>query len=738
MKLLLLLALVFPFTQETNVSSPQEASPSYPPGDMRNCQLSVNNGPQYRMEVLPGGGFDNLRNLDMGLVHAYNYSLCQISPDGKYLLPDNVFLIPLQQSKVELNSEYFDHWNKYTDMTASSINAHGGFGGISGKFSAGYKSMKSHQYNQQSKTARTQARYKVYTVKLQPAAQLHPTFRAALHKIAMNIENNNTEYASYLAQLLVRDYGTHYVTSVEAGAIIAKTDYLNTTYTDDKSKTTITASASASFFGVVNVGGSYSHTTTTDHGYNSSITHSEITSYGGPPFQPIAFSFTDWEKGIPDTLVAIDRSGEPLYYAINSNTLPELPDITVQEVADTVEKEVARYYRVNTRGGCTDAKAPNFNFQANVDDKSCKLPNTNFSFGGVYQTCENGHLWIFDLGDMCAEGRVAQKNPLTGDYSCPEPYQPILLHSGFIQKVMTVRHCWTGFFSEECRNEKRLILASYKSYWCAAMPGTTVPQQTGYLFGGFYTSYQDNMLTEAKSCPKYYLPLRLLEDVMVCVSGSYEAARDNHINFGGFESCTIGNPLAIAHPLQDSMTWPHACPAHFTPQLVTVDGDCEVNFCIHKGAFSSSTLFPVKLPPFHSHPKHKQNTTHTVALITLSGEVWLTNKTEEWYKIDTSVKSREDLLMEISGEEAWQGLSPTNSTPTQQGLSPTSNADPNTQHSPQGLSTVAVAAISVVTTLAIGTLVLLVVWLGRKLNSRKNKSGYSDLHDSNTERESVT
>ena len=76
MELLLLLALVFPLTQETNFSSLQKASPSYIPQVMfATVSFQSTIAPKFHMEVLPGGGFDNLRNLDMGLVHAYNYSL---------------------------------------------------------------------------------------------------------------------------------------------------------------------------------------------------------------------------------------------------------------------------------------------------------------------------------------------------------------------------------------------------------------------------------------------------------------------------------------------------------------------------------------------------------------------------------------------------------------------------------------------------------------------------------------
>ena len=58
----------------------------YPSGDVRNCpSFSPQNAsqPLHRMEVLPGLGYDNLRNLDMGQVYFYNYSTCKISKDGR-------------------------------------------------------------------------------------------------------------------------------------------------------------------------------------------------------------------------------------------------------------------------------------------------------------------------------------------------------------------------------------------------------------------------------------------------------------------------------------------------------------------------------------------------------------------------------------------------------------------------------------------------------------------------------
>ena len=107
--LLLLLCSGNIFAQTENASD-VDALYAYPIGDVRNCpsyQLTDLSAPLYRMAVLPGLGFDNLRNLEKSQIYYYNFSTCRTSTDGRYLLPDNVFLIPNQMSNVEVFAEYF-------------------------------------------------------------------------------------------------------------------------------------------------------------------------------------------------------------------------------------------------------------------------------------------------------------------------------------------------------------------------------------------------------------------------------------------------------------------------------------------------------------------------------------------------------------------------------------------------------------------------------------------------------
>lgn len=112
------------------------------------------------LEVLPGGGWDNLRNIDMGRVINLSYSQCQTTEDGIYLIPDETFVIPQKVSSVEMNSEIINSWLEQKSSTSRSINAEASFNTLmNGKFSTENKRMKIHQVKDKSVTAQVQVRH---------------------------------------------------------------------------------------------------------------------------------------------------------------------------------------------------------------------------------------------------------------------------------------------------------------------------------------------------------------------------------------------------------------------------------------------------------------------------------------------------------------------------------------------------------------------------------------------------
>ncbi len=203
-------------------STPRSPFQGYEVGDPQNCpQTNVNIA-----EVLPGTGWDNLANKAMGHVLAYNYSNCKVLEDRSSLLPDNIYAEALKKSNVETYSQLITHFSNFTSVTSDSINvgAHKSFlsfGSISGSFSRDYQKTKQHIAGDKSTASRVQLRYEMYTFRSEKDAQLHPSFKNRLLDIASALQSGDNASATFLAQLLVRDYGSHYVTSVTAGKLIS-------------------------------------------------------------------------------------------------------------------------------------------------------------------------------------------------------------------------------------------------------------------------------------------------------------------------------------------------------------------------------------------------------------------------------------------------------------------------------------------------------------------------------------
>uniref|UniRef100_A0A2K6L121 Macrophage-expressed gene 1 protein n=1 Tax=Rhinopithecus bieti TaxID=61621 RepID=A0A2K6L121_RHIBE len=509
------------------------------------------------LEVLPGGGWDNLRNVDMGRVMELTYTNCRTTEDGQYITPDEIFTIPQKQSNLEMNSEILESWVNYQSSTSYSINTDLSlFSKVNGKFS-----------------------------KTSCVPQLWHMWARQCRRVGL---------------LLFRR--TH-----------IKTSFLQDS--QEQSLVPVTASAGLAFQHILT------------KGYLSNRTNSRVQSIGGVPFYP-GITLQVWQQGITNHLVAIDRSGLPLHFFINPNMLPDLPGPLVRKVSKTVETAVKRYYMFNTYPGCTDLNSPNFNFQANMDDGSCEGKMTNFSFGGVYQECTQ----LSGSRDVLLCQKLEQKNPLTGDFSCPSGYSPVHLlsqiHEEGYNHLECHRKCTLLVFCKTvCEDVFQVAKAEFRAFWCVA--SSQVPENSGLLFGGLFSSKSINPMTNAQSCPAGYFPLRLFENLKVCVSQDYELGSRFAVPFGGFFSCTVGNPLvdpAISRDLEAPSL--KKCPGH----LALISDGCQVSYCVKSGLFTGGSLPPARLPPFTRPPLMSQAATNTV-IVTNSENArsWIKDsQTHQW------------------------------------------------------------------------------------------------------------
>uniref|UniRef100_A0A8C6SVT0 Macrophage-expressed gene 1 protein n=1 Tax=Neogobius melanostomus TaxID=47308 RepID=A0A8C6SVT0_9GOBI len=615
---------------------------------LRQCRASTNLS-ITSLGVLPGGGWDNLRNIDMGRVMNLSYFQCQTTEDGIYLIPDEVFVIPQKETGVETSSEIISSWLEQKSVTSSSINADVSFlSMVNGKFSTENQRMKTHQVKDSATTTRVQVRNFIYIVKAYPDFTLDSRFAQQAKDIADAIENNQTKNAAYLSEKMVVDYGTHVITTVNAGASLVEEDYLDSKYVSDSASqsSNVKAQAGFNFFDKLkfDIGGGSSSQSSTLQAYQSNITYSIIQSHGGVPFYP-GISLQKWQESTTNNLVAIDRSGVPLHHLINHNTLPDLPRPTVEKVSRSLKKAIERYYEVNTRPGCVDVSSNNYNFQANIDDASCEGPATNLSFGGVYQQCEQ---LSQDAGPLC--DKLAQRNPDTGDFSCRAPYTPTLLRSEVRQEGYTVYQCHDhsydcglfGLFTchqQICQDNYYVRSARINTYWCSV--NGKAPDNSGYLFGGLYSPSMLNPITNSKGCPPNFIAETFLSDgVMLCVSRDYETGSRYAVQFGGLFSCQSTNPLANGQ---------RRCPPRFSQHLAIVSDGCEILYCVQSGLFTGGELKPIRLPPFTKPPLISMQATNTVMVMTEGQKSWVRVGTTKLWKLGTP-EEIQDMVKKMNSE----------------------------------------------------------------------------------------
>lgn len=603
--------------------------PMYPMGDPRNC---LRGNPKLNiLHVVPGVGWDNLRNTETGLLTSFSYSKCRVTFDRNYLIPDETFAIPIKTSLIERQAELFDSWDTYKSVTSRSINSEVDlFGKIGGKFSSEYQRIKSKQYTEKSVTMRVELRHRFYTIKQLPDAPLHPGFKHRLLEVLSLIKSNDSESAEYAAQMIVRDYGTHCLTSLDAGAVLIKEDNLKSSIMVDYQgrADSLSTAAGVDLYDLLKVKASvgfsnYNGQSDLD-AYRSKRTSSRLYTYGGPPYR-LGMNLSDWENNLMNNLVASDRSGRPIHALITTQAM--LPQVIepadVYQLKKMVQDAISQYYDYNTHVGCTNPKAPNFDYQANDGTPElCKESSSNYTFGGVFQKCTgNAH-------SVCKN--LVQKNPLTGGYTCPKGFQALLVQYGLEQRNKMRRVCHKKkkctFFVFNCHNVDvctsipYLEVAKIESFWCA--PTKKNRPNFGYMFGGLYSNDIQNPITRARSCPTHFIPLRLGSHAKVCVSEDYELGHQFSLPFGGFFSCISGNVLAgngSAEFLNNPKDWPMRCPGGFTQHLALTEKSCRINYCVKAGALLRAADLELVLPPFDPKPLLRPFSTANLYTLNVTG-----------------------------------------------------------------------------------------------------------------------
>ena len=581
----------------------------------------------------------------MAEVFDFSYNRCKVTGDSQYLVPDNVFVIPQHGTSLAKFSEIIFDFNSYKSLTLSSIDSeiaiNLGFFSISGKYSTENLRVKTLQIENYASTTRVQFRRPLYKVHLSSGIPLHPEFKRRVYEIAANYESGQADLADYYADLLIREYGTHFLTAVEVGGVLAKNDYIDLNFLNSSDTKNITSAASFDFgFDIFNFSFDFGFRSAnfeaTFADYSRHHSASDIMNVGGPPLTD-ALNFSDWINAIDNNLGIIDREGEPLSFAITPARFPEVSNRVLRNVAEVIQNASDMYYKDNTRAGCTDRTLPSFNPQANYpSNQDCRnstdpLSYLDVAFAGTYQTCYN----TGRNTRLCDDSMLSSENTLTGGYTYPTGYYDVLLYSGSVSRtstyVTTEESCsFFIFCSDETVYHNAISTAYYELHWCAAL---SIPNENREkLFGGYYSALAFNPFTAARSCPSFYQPSSFGKDVKVCTSSDLELGGPDAIKFGGFFSCNIGNPLVDGpNVTTDSSKWTRTCPSGYSQHLVIVEVGCEINVCLETGSYKPKALnlVPPSLPPYRI-PQYNYNGTEPIAVPGFRNTVLLKDYDGEW------------------------------------------------------------------------------------------------------------
>lgn len=174
----------------------------------------------------PGLGWDFLTASVSGypLINI-SYSIGQTTNDELFLVPDCFVVEDRKLVNFYDSSEVIESSSDYTDITAKSMSASLGSSfsvgvlkvSLAGSYSQSFQHMINEQTRSKSVTLRTQYSDHRYTLMMNSDCPLNKGFESFILEIAECLKNDDLEWAEYLAQELVRDFGTHFIKKASLG-----------------------------------------------------------------------------------------------------------------------------------------------------------------------------------------------------------------------------------------------------------------------------------------------------------------------------------------------------------------------------------------------------------------------------------------------------------------------------------------------------------------------------------------
>lgn len=364
-------------------------------------------------------GFDSLRQISKGRLFVNEYDNLTMTPDLKFQVPINSVPTMIHSNMMTVNSKIDYHWQNTSSYVFSSlsVSAHASYLGIgaSGSYTQQNTDFRSSQ--QTEKTAMITTTYSAKLYRIQNdiySTKLSGNAYSEIQFMLVEMQKANHAMAKYMMENFLSAYGDTVLTSVVYGGSMMTYSIVTQNWLQTVSEQTTMKAGSAgfsAFFG--GISGSYLRNTD-DKDLTGMMQNSRIfdgKTHGGRVRNNLTIEtfvnslFDDGE------VVPIDATGINICEIFSPKHLPNNTFTEILALKSLCNKVRDLYFDVNLPLGCTRQDAPNFNPKAMRDDGSCKQPKNNYSFFGMYQTCQ-----AVSEVDSCAS--FQQMNPKTNAYSC--------------------------------------------------------------------------------------------------------------------------------------------------------------------------------------------------------------------------------------------------------------------------------------------------------------------------------
>ncbi len=334
----------------------------------------------------------------------FQYTKNTVTPDGLYLVPDNVNVIGEQICNLDFASTSITGTQSYTNSLQASVSVNGGYGPASFSASADYKSVQSGTSSQSSIYISNQGVCSVYNTNINPASYptVDPTFLKEVQ--ALPATYSSTTKAAYMSFL--QKHGTHYFAQMRMGAKYGYLSQLSQTAWSTMNVQGITVSAAASYSAMASVGvkamtSSQKEQAATFDSMKSNV--KQITIGSAPPADG---NILTWANNCYGNPMPISYTLESIASLFVAGLFPSLSNIaTIQANIKSALNEYCAYLvSIKAIASCANPPADP---ALPVVPNACRLCNggcgNSFTAdGGVISLDQNLRDWFYQFDSTCS------------------------------------------------------------------------------------------------------------------------------------------------------------------------------------------------------------------------------------------------------------------------------------------------------------------------------------------------